>query len=145
MELASVLMSAAALILSLFTYFKHERKIKKQEEQINKDQLEKIKAEKVESKRAIVEANVVKGAKGQRTVKVYNRGKAVAREVKVNFKESEGYFVVNNPFPCEIRPQQSWNISLVTFMGGSDIATVELEWKDELQDNNTDSQVLQLY
>lgn len=144
MEFFSVILSLLAIVFSLFTYFKHDIKIKKQEALLNQYELEKFEAEKLESKRAIVEANMIKGLKGQRIIKVYNKGKSIARDVKVSIPELKGIEVMNNPCPIDIRPQNSIEISLLAFAESPDKMTIEIKWQDEFQKLNLESQVLQI-
>ena len=79
----SLLLSVLALIASVFTYFKHDKKLKEQERKINEYQLKQIEKEDLESKKAAIRGNIVKGLKGGRTLKVYNSGCAIARNIRV--------------------------------------------------------------
>ena len=79
MELYSLVISVLALIASVFTYLRHDKKLKEQERRINEYQLKQIEKEDLESKKAAIRGNIVKGLKGGRTLKVYNSGRATAR------------------------------------------------------------------
>ena len=144
MEIAGLIISILALFLALFTYFKHDLKIKKQSSLLNKYQLEKIENEKEEERRAIIEANVLKLDKGVRKIKVYNKGKSIARDVNVIIPNLDGFQVTNNPCPIEIRPQNGMEITLIVFMGGPDKFEIEFEWKDDHSDRNIDKQTIQI-
>lgn len=120
MEIAGIVISIIALFLSLFTYIKHDVRIKQQAAKLNEYQLDKIEIEKQEEIQAIIEANVINGDRGKRTIKVYNKGKSTARQVDVIIPKIEGYQVVANPCPIDIRPQNRIDISLITFNGAPD-------------------------
>lgn len=144
MEIAGLVISIVALLLAIFTYFKHDLKIKKQSALINKYQIEKIEKEKIGEKKAIIEANVIKGDKGTRKLKVYNKGKSSAKNVIVDIPELNGFQVMRNPCPIDIKPQNGIEISLVVFMGGPDKIDISYEWSDDFSDRNKDKQTIQI-
>ncbi|MFA5324841.1 MAG: hypothetical protein WC305_01590 [Bacteroidales bacterium] len=144
MEVAGLIISIIALLLALFTYFKHDLKIKKQAALINKYQIEKIEKEKDGEKKAIIETNVIKDNKGTRLIKVYNKGKSVAKNVIVTIPKTKWFEVINNPCPIDIKPQNGIEISLVVFMGGPDKIDINYEWSDDFSDKNNDNQTIQL-
>src|SRR5690554_4588750 len=110
MDLAGLVISCLALLGGVFTYCKHDKKIKSQDEKINQYKLELIEKQKVDEKKAIIEANIIKGESYKRIIKVYNKGKAIARNVQVNFPKLEGCNISSNPCPIDIRPQNSIDI-----------------------------------
>ena len=67
MEVWGLIISILALLASAFTYFKHDKKLKEQERKINEYQLKQIEKEDLESKKAAIRGNIVKGLKGKRT------------------------------------------------------------------------------
>ncbi|OEY71714.1 hypothetical protein [Salegentibacter salarius] len=144
MAIAGLLISLLALGFSLFTYIKHDSKIKKQSALINEYEIEKIKDEKIKSKKAIIEGNVVKDNKGNRNLKIYNRGKSVAKDVTVKIPDVKGIMKGSNPTPIEIRPQQGIEIDFFVTMGAPDLLTVEYYWKDDFSSDNSDTQTFQL-
>lgn len=87
MDLAGLVISCLALLGGVFTYCKHDKKIKSQDEKINQYKLELIKKQKVDEKKAIIEAHIIKGDRYKRIIKVYNKGKAIARNVNVIIPE----------------------------------------------------------
>ena len=60
MGIVGIIISILALSLSIFTYLKHDKKIKQQSKMLNKYHLEKIEKEKEEEQKARIEAFVVK-------------------------------------------------------------------------------------
>jgi hypothetical protein len=145
MDIVGIIISLIALFLSAFTYLKHDKKIKQQSALLNKYHLDKIEKEKVDEQKAIIEANVIKGLKGNRTVKIYNRGKCLARQVNVIIPKSDGFHVFNNPCPIDIRPQNGIEISLGAFLENCpDTIDIYFEWIDDFDKNNKDKQTIQL-
>lgn len=144
MEIAGLVISIIALLLALFTYFKHDLKIKKQAALINKYQIEKIEKEKTGEKKAVIEANVIKGNKGTRQLKIYNKGKSIAKNVIVTIPNIDGFQVINNPCPIDIKPLNGIEISLILFMDSPDKIDIEYNWSDGFSDINNDKQTIQL-
>lgn len=145
MEIAGIIISLIALFLSTFTYLKHDKKIKQQSALLNKYHIDKIEKENVEEKKAIIESNVIKSLKGNRTVKIYNRGKCIARQVNVIIPNSDGFHVFNNPCPIDIRPQNGIEIILGAFIENCpDTIDIYFEWSDDFDKNNKDKQTIQL-
>ncbi len=144
MEIAGIVISILALSLSAFTYFNHDRKIKKQQKLINAYQIEKVEKEKIESLRAILEAKVLKKRDGLNGIIICNTGKSIARSVNVTIPENELYEVMNNPCPIDLRPQQSIEITIALVDNFPDKIELKFEWKDEFREVNIESQVIQL-
>lgn len=144
MNVLAIIISSLALIFSAYTYFKHDNKIKQQSSLLNKYHLEKIEKEKVEEKRAIIEANVISDSKGRDLIKVYNKGKSIAKSVNVTIPKNNGYEVINNPCPIDIKPQNGIEIMLIPFNSCPDKIEISFEWKDDFNEKNVDSQMIQL-
>lgn len=144
MEIIGLFVSVVAIILSLYTYFKHDKIINEQSRILNEYNIEKINKEKIEAKKAIIEAYVINGDKGERIIKVYNKGKAVAENVNIVLPESKGYKIYKNPSPIDIRPQNSVEIKLTRFSGGPGKTALTFEWTDDFNKNNRDIQTIQL-
>lgn len=145
MAIIGIVISLIALMFSLFTYFKHDLKIKQQSALLNKYQLEKIDKEKEEQKKAIIEANLIIGSTGSRILKVYNKGKSTAKKVNIKIPDTEGLQAINNPCPIDIRPQNGIDIMLAFTLETPDKINIEFEWQDNFKDINTDFQTIQLY
>ncbi|MGE9310329.1 hypothetical protein ACLOAU_01680 [Niabella sp. CJ426] len=144
-QIIPFVISAVALLLSLYTYFRHDAKIKKQNALINQFQLERFKKETDSEKKAIIEANVVKSEKGRRIIKVYNKGKATARNVIVTFPGETNLIIPDYPSSIDIRPQNSIEIIAFAYEGSSgNTLKIDFEWQDDFRLDNKDSQTLQL-
>ncbi|WP_339904874.1 hypothetical protein [uncultured Cyclobacterium sp.] len=144
LQIIPIIVSTMALGFSLYTHFKYDAKIKKQNTLINQFQLDKFKKETDSEKRAIIEANVVKGEKGKRIVKVYNKGKAIAKNVVVTFPGASNVFIMDYPASIDIRSQNSIDIQINASKISPETLTINFEWEDDLSLNNKDSQIIQV-
>jgi len=145
MELASLIISILALIGTVYTYFVHDRKIKKQEAIINEYQLTKFKEEEEESKKAQICGNIVKYDKGKRVLKIYNKGKASANNIRVvGIDENKLSVYGLELLPYELlNPQESFELTLLV-PGSATTIKLKYIWNDATQDNREFEQVLQL-
>lgn len=133
MELYSLIISVLALIASVFTYFMHDKKLKEQERRINEYQLKQIEQENLESKKAAIRGNIVKGLKGGRTLKVYNSGRATAHNIKVEGLDVDGVFYLpQDLFPYELmNPQDYAELTLHLTCGCPSTIKLKYVWDDE--------------
>ena len=112
MEIASLIIAILALVGSLYTYFNHDKLIKKQLKSINEYQLEQFKAEQEEKKKAIIEATYINRYNLEAlTLKVCNKGKSVAKNVNVVIPFPEMDCGIN-PFPVDILPEHSFDLCI---------------------------------
>lgn len=144
MELYSLIISVLALIASIFTYFKHDKKLKEQERKINDYQLKQIEKEDLESKKAAIRGNIVKGLKGGRILKVYNSGRATARNIRVEGLDVNGLFHrADKLFPYELmNPQDYTEVTIHLMMSCPSTIKLKYIWDDEFGNNNKFEQVL---
>lgn len=141
-----LIISCLALGVSVFTYFKHDKKIKAQEQIINDYQINKIAKENEEIKKASIRGNIIKGDRGKRTLKVYNCGKATARDIRVEGLDMGSFVVMRNDlFPYELMNPQDYTEVIIWVVKGSP-STIKLKyiWNDDFGQNNEFEQVLTL-
>jgi hypothetical protein len=138
---------------AFLSYLKHEikerallnKEIKQQAKLLKQYNLEKIEKEKEEEKKAKIEAFVVKEYKGTRKIKIYNKGKSIAKNLNVNIPKHDGYHVFTNPCPFDIRPQNSIEIKLGALTENHpDKIKIDFEWSDDYKDKNRESQMIQI-
>lgn len=146
MEVWGLIISILALLASAFTYFKHDKKLKEQERKINEYQLKQIEKEDLESKKAAIRGNIVKGLKGKRTLKVYNSGRAIARNIRIEGLDVEGLFHrADEVFPYELmNPQDYTEVNIMLFNNCAPTIMLKYIWDDESGKNNEFEQVLTL-
>ena len=146
MELYSLIISVLALIASVFTYLMHDKKLKEQERKINEYQLKQIEKEDLESKKAAIRGNIVKGLKGGRTLKVYNSGRATARNIRVEGLDVNGVIHRGGDiFPYELMNSQDYTeLTIHLVMGCPSTLKLKYIWDDEFDLNNEFEQILTL-
>ena len=141
----SFILSIIAILGTAFTYFKHERKIKAQEKLINDYQLDKIEEEKIQRKQAVIRASLIKGNKGQRILRVYNKGKATAKNIRLVIKDEPDYYYASNPFPFPaLNEGENVDLNIFLHMGSPNNISFEILWNDEYSDDNVHRQTIQL-
>ncbi|HWV72358.1 MAG TPA: hypothetical protein VN040_11605 [Pseudosphingobacterium sp.] len=141
----SFLLSVIAILGTIFTYFKHDKKIKSQEKLINDYQLGKIEEEKIQKRQAVVCASLITGTKGHRILRVYNKGKAAARNVRLVINNEPDYLYTTNPFPFPIlNEHEHVDLNIHLHHGSPDNISFEILWDDEFKIDNSHIQTVQL-
>lgn len=145
MDIIGIALSAFAIVLTIVMYFKHDKRLKKQEEKLNAYQLKKIDEEESENKKALIRGNIVKGNKGSRVLKIFNSGKAVARNIRVEYLgDMEHIFPRDDHFPYELlNPQDNFEIFLLLASGASTLH-IKFIWDDDFKKDNEFIQMLTL-
>lgn len=92
----------------------------------------------------MIEANVIKNEKGQRIIKVYNKGKSTAKNVIVTFSGEPNIFPLDYPRSIDIRPQNSMEIIFYKSKESPDTLQINFKWEDDLKKDNQGSQIIQI-
>jgi hypothetical protein len=139
-DIISSALSLFAIVLTIAMYFKHDKRLKKQEENLNAYQLRKIEEEEAESKKAQVRGNMIKGMKGRRDLRIYNMGKSPAKNISVIFLEDSNERVAIMPFPSPfefLNTNDHFDIIMQLYIGSStDVLKVKLTWEDDFRNQN---------
>lgn len=144
MEIAAFCISIFSVLFTVIIYIVHDGKIKKQEKIINDYQIQQHEKEKLEMKKARIEAVMEIGPGLDRLLRIYNRGYVIARNVVVAIPDNCGLNVEENPFPINIKPNASIAIRCMSLTRG-ELGMVEIvfEWGDEFSDSNSETQIIQ--
>lgn len=141
----SLIISILAIAGTIYTYFKHDIKIKAQEKLINEHQIAKIEEEKTQLQQAIVRASLIKGNKGHRILKIYNKGQATARNIRLEIKDEPDYLYSTNPFPFPLlNENENVDLNISLHNGTPDNISFIILWNDEYKEDNAHSQTVQL-
>lgn len=140
----TLIISLCSLILALYTFIKHDSKIKKQTKLINDLQLEKLNKEKITDKKAIIEGNLFSKNKGVITIRIFNKGKSLAKNVMAKIKDEQNFYVLTNPKSIDLKPHNSFEIRLVCREGSTEILQLNYFWDDDFKNNNLDNQSIQI-
>lgn len=126
----------AALLFSGYTFWKQHRLEKEQavqQKQLNDLMIAKELAEVQNAKKAELSASYVKELKGSK-VKVFNKGQAVARNVRLVVEDEGDAFQLMDLgiFPLEaMEPQQGVSLIAAVHMGSPPKMAVTLIWDDD--------------
>lgn len=151
MEITSLIIAILALLFSVFTFFFYERKLNKQNEKINEYQLKNYKAEEDSVRHAQICANPFYHKDFTTKVKIYNKGKGVAKNINFDFEEDSKVpdlqvCVLNLdtllPFPL-LNPQEGFEVVLRVYHENISVLMMKIEWDDEAG-HQTFTQALQL-
>lgn len=146
MELISIIISVLALLFSGYTYFAHDRKLKKQEEILKDYQLRSLAQNEAESKKAVIRAKTLKMSGGKRTLYIYNVGKAKARNVTIELPNPDEVYACSPDFPIkynELLPDAPREIILF-LSEGDDELTLNYTWDDDFATGNVETQTVDL-
>ena len=145
MIIAGFILSLLATLGALYTYISHDRRIKKQENLINEYQLKRFQSEEIDIQKALIKGNIVKGDKGRRKLIIFNAGKAIANNIRLEVL-SELVGIINFEFePYEmLNPQDKTEINFYLLMGHSPTLKVKYFWNDQFKEDNEFVQVLSL-
>lgn len=146
-SLISMLIAAGAF---LYTYFV-DRRVKAQEIALNDIQIKKHKEEETESKKAVIEANIYKSGKSSWKMKVYNKGKSSASNIRFISddieKDNSGITIyISNgtlPYPL-LHPQTSFELPVALYSGHNPVPRIKFIWDDEYGENQEREQILNL-
>lgn len=145
MDIISIALSAFAIVLTIVMYFKHDKRLKKQEEKLNAYQLKKIDEEESENRKALIRGNIVKGNKGNRVLKVFNSGKAVARNIRVEYLgDMENIIPRDDHFPYELLNQEDNSEIFLLLSEGASKLNIKFIWDDDFKKDNEFVQMLTL-
>ncbi len=146
MDWGNLTISILALTISIITYFKHDKKLKEQERKINEYQLKQLETESEEKKKAIIKGNIIQNHKGKHILKIYNCGRALATNIRVEGLDIKGiYCRKEHIFPYELmNPQDYTEITLCLTSCCQPKIKLKYIWDDDFKKNNEFEQVLTL-
>ena len=136
MEIVSLIISILAILGSLYVYFSHDRKLKKQESKLNELQLSEIKESKEDRMKAIVRMNTSYSSKGNGILYLFNEGKAEARNISWLF-DNDILEKINKEGTYErLSPGQSIGFNYYLLSGKDYKTNVTITWKDDFSLSN---------
>lgn len=149
-SLGSLIVAFSALLYSWVT----DRKLRKQQLEINRQQLLKSKEEDDEKKKAIIEANIYETYNGKIKhwkMKVYNKGKATAYNIHFSSPDIENnksgiMLLISDsliPYP-KLHPQTSFEIPLVLVSQRINNPEITFIWDDDFGKDNKRDQILNI-
>ena len=146
MDIFSIIIATLALALSCYTFFAHDRRLKKQEKLLNEYQLRSLAQSEEDNKKAILRAKAVKYKSGNSTLYIYNEGKAKARNIKVEMPDAEQVYASRPDFPLnydELLPGAYREVTLLLSEGDEEL-TLNYKWDDDFCKDNKERQTIDL-
>lgn len=138
-DITSLGFSLLAIILTIVMYYKHDKRLKEQEAKLNAYQIKKIEEEEFDNRKAQVRGNIIKGDKGRRDIRIYNTGKAPAKNIYITFldKTDENMIIMKYPSPYEfLNIGDHFDIIVHLYIGSPDILKMKLIWEDDFSSQN---------
>lgn len=141
----SLVLSILAILGSIFTYIKHDRKIKAQEKILNDYQIEKINEEKILKQKAFISAYLLPKIQHYRTLRFFNKGQASATNIRLMLDKDYPYLFSSNPFPYKcLNPGENIDLRIpITKETPNDIS-FKIIWDDPFDMGNFQEQFLHL-
>jgi hypothetical protein len=119
---------------------KRQLSLMETQDQLNRRQLEQGESEALQARRADVGANLVKMGRNNYRLKVFNRGKAPARDIRIEFPDGNDMIPeseLRHKFPMEVLEQhQSVDLIAAPDMGTPPKQTAILRWVDDHSESN---------
>lgn len=142
----SDVLAGLAFLLSAFATWKtvqfndRQRSLIESQELLNKRLLEKEEAEAGEEKKADLGATFIKLGSSNYRLKVWNKGKSAAKNVRIEFPSGNDVIVqsdIERKFPLEsLDPFQSVELIAAVHMGSKSKHEVKLFWADGHSEEN---------
>ena len=109
--------------------------------ELSKLLLRKEQNEALEKYSADVSANFIKLSSNDRRLKVFNKGKQTAKNIRIEFPEGNDLVIesdINRKFPlATLEPHQSVELLATSSFGSPSKITVKLIWDDSIKKENT--------
>ena len=147
MEIAALIIACVSLLFAVFTFVFYDRKLKKQDSILKDYELKNMHEKEEESKKAQVKANIIKSDKGKRNIKIFNAGKAVARNIRLDFDPPNDFSFINDKekFPFEfMNPQDGTDYAFQLVMEYPRTIKIKLTWDDSFGKDREYEQILTL-
>lgn len=110
-------------------------------------QIAKLKAEAEARLKAVIRGNIVESrTRGNRILKIFNAGQAVAKNVNVEWLNPDDEVIVQWEFGLigEISPQNGRSYNIALCMGHPETMRLRYTWNDDYQENNVFEEDVQL-
>ena len=135
----SDVIAVAALGLSGYAIWR-QKPLFESQKRLNALLLEQGENEALDARKADISASFVKLGKSKYRLKIFNKGKATARNVRIEFPDGDDVILadeVSDKFPMEVMEQHhSVDLIAAVHMGTKRKHPVKLIWADDFAENN---------
>lgn len=132
-SIISCVIAFGSVVFSIYKFASYDKKIASLDTTIKEHQVKRIKEEEQLLKRAHVEANLYSSKNGTIKVKIYNSGKAIARNVNFDTIDDITLHVACAdsllPYPL-LNPQDSFEV-VIHYWGEKSVCQIKITWEDE--------------
>ena len=141
--------SICGILGGLFMYYRHDKRLKRQEQLLNDLQIKQYKKAEDQEKQAKVECNIIHGCKGCRKIRFYNSGLSDARNVRIdilNKNSLEGVEGIRIWGPYDLITSRNGNREERFFLCEShtNVLKIRITWDDDFEKNRSILQSPQL-
>ncbi len=137
MEIISVVIAGAALVLSLISWVQSNKaqnlqnKINELDLKLKQFELAEIEKQKSEQSRSCVEARVIEIGRGKHRLKVWNSGNTTVYDVSAKFKEKGIFLHSDGKMPFDqLDPQKSFEVVVIAHDNSVKKFHIITEWTD---------------
>lgn len=137
----SDIVASLALLLSGYSikktvdFNKRQKEFIETNDKLNKMLLEKETQDALQQRKADISANFIKIDKNNYRLKVFNKGKNTAKNIRIEFPEGNELLIksdVNRKFPVPILEQhQSVELIAIIYYGSPNRIKIKLSWDDD--------------
>lgn len=134
-SILGVIIAFIALLVSVISMYK-TNKFGLTADRLNQMLIEREETERVDSKMADLSASILKAGNSDYRLKILNRGKGTAREVKLIDLGGEKSPLVANDILCKfpipiLERHQSVEVIALLYIDTNRIINIKIQWKDE--------------
>lgn len=144
-SIGSAIIALISLVFTIIKYNKHEKWLNKQQAEINSYELKRFQEEELATLKAVVKGNIVSYTKGSVKLKVFNAGKANARNIRVSFISSIDGLLFDDFEVIELlNPHRGFDYEIHLANGHVGTVKVKYIWDDDSGKNNEHIDHLQI-
>ncbi|HET6558158.1 MAG TPA: hypothetical protein VFG54_12645 [Prolixibacteraceae bacterium] len=146
MELFTIALAVLAISISVYTMVCQKQKIQTLERKIEEYEFSTPGNQWVEPLKAKVRAQTIRTNPGSYTIRIFNVGPSIARNVKIEFNPRDYNDLIDMdkfPYPY-LKPQDSTEVYLTMYKDLPGTVGIKMQWDDENEFNNEHMQVITL-
>lgn len=146
MELLPIALSVLAICISVYSLACQKQKIQILEKKIEEYEASSPGQQWIEPLKAKVRAQPIRTNPGSYTIRIFNVGPSIARNVKIEFNPRDYNDLIDMdmfPYPY-LKPQDSTEVYLNMHKDLPGTVGIKLQWDDENEFNNEHTQVITL-
>ena len=141
--------SICGIVGGIFMYYRHDKKIKKQEHLLNELKIKQIRKTEEQELQAKVECNIIHEKNGSRRIRFYNSGQADARNVRIEIVDESTLEGINllgawGPYDLIMSRNGYREESMFLYVGHTDTLKLRIFWDDDFGKDRSILQSLQL-